>query len=190
MNTVHIDLSTYSGITYSVIDDPGADLETACEVPATSEDVVRWQAAARAWKQAQEEMQARYAESAAIEAAVEAIADELASEEYEKDAQERRHAALVREGLADQIDGPREWLLCARTRANGSVRGYTVHHSSCGVPKSRPEPVRIPTVARVVAEGLRGPEWQRNPVKVCRCAAKRLVDEPSVAAALAEKTRG
>lgn len=152
------------------------------EVPASDEEVERWESAHRLWLRAQQEMQAKFQEASAIEDAVSAIEEELADREYEKQEQERRAAQATQEALADQLDGPREWMVHTRHRETdrGALKtvGYTVHHQTCGVLQRALQgphatftdrrPHRMPELASLVLRGF----YDGRPIKTCRCARR------------------
>jgi hypothetical protein len=143
--------------------------DLAMEVPATSEQVVRWQAAARAWAQAQAEMRDLYKAAEAVEVAVEQTMEEA---ERVLGAEADRDAAilhLMTEAEKDAQDGIREWVTVTRRaesqsnnlrhRPRARILGRTIHHAHCKTlgrvqePSTVARPVRLPVAAAELATG-------------------------------------
>lgn len=103
--------------TYAVFEEPNG---TAMEVLATSEQVVRWQGAQRAWEAAQAEMKALYKESSDIADAVEAVEEHLADEEWAKQKQDNEALEAIAEAEAEAEHGPRQWALVSLFKDNGA----------------------------------------------------------------------
>lgn len=173
------------------VSDEAADGCFILDVPATLEEVDRWRSAERLWLRAQQEMRERYREAEQIQMAVDAVEEDLMKQEADKANQERSNVSAAREGLADQLDGSREWYVHQRVqeregrgfRVHQYTVGWTIHHHACGIARRALEHdpssfrdrqlYRLPEVAEKLLRGFYGTvSLNTKPIKTCRCAER------------------
>lgn len=123
---------------YVVHEEP---VQYAYEVMATSEQVVRWQGAWKAWEAAQAEMSALWNQAQEIADTIEKVEEHLEDEEWEKQKQDSLALARMAEAEAEREHGPRQWVLVdLRKETNPGgwksrevVYARRVHHKDCPV---------------------------------------------------------
>jgi hypothetical protein len=180
---VYIDLVPRS--TYEPLEVHEEATDYGLGVYATSEQVVRWQAAQRAYDAAQAEMRALYEEAEQMVTLAEEIKEDQEAAEREQERLEWEAKRAVEEAEAEVQYGPRQWVrLDLEKMTNPTARWpkwkvykRTVHHADCKAYRRRlsehTDPydgaVRTPEATRWFAQGAQ----EGIPTQPCKqCAAK------------------
>lgn len=158
---------------------------TTLSVYATSDQVVRWEGARRAWDAAQAEMRALYQAAEQLADAVYQIEEDQENAEWEKQRLEIEAERAIQEAEAEAQYGPRQWVRVDLEKMTNPTARWpkwkvykrTVHHADCKAYRRRlsahTDPydgaVRTPEATNWFAQGAQ----EGLPTQPCKqCAAK------------------
>jgi hypothetical protein len=119
---------------YEPVEETDADVETCAFVVATSEQFLRWQAANKAFEQAQQEMGELFTTYFNDQANAEQAAWDAEETLREEEAAAAEAERVAKEAALDAEYGPRAWLSISRSEGR-NIR-YTIHHVDCRFAKA------------------------------------------------------